>query len=84
MLKFQLVGEIKKHWNTFPFVMHGKRTLFSIFKEEFFRWNGTYGDSEQEAFVQRVWIIVRWYLCQVIYRESKGIVLNFFSSFKNA
>ena len=34
MLKFQLVGEIKKHWNTFPFVMHGKRTLFSIFKEK--------------------------------------------------
>ena len=45
---------------------------------------GTYGDSKQEAFVQRV----RHLLCcnrfQIIYREKKGIVLDFLGSFENA
>ena len=81
MLKFQLVNRIKKQtaW-LYKFNSMANDHLFSIFKEKEF----TYGDSKQEAFVQHFRIILRGSLLQIIYREKKGIVLNFLSSFKNA
>ena len=45
---------------------------------------GTYGDSKQVAFVQRVRHLLRRNWFQIIYREKKGIVLDFLGSFKNA